>query len=331
MSARFPSGSFLPFLFIFILIALAAGAAWFAPYTPQDEDRMRSYHPPSKIRFSGHSGKDSLRPFIHPTTVRFDESLRRTYVEDTGRKVFVAFGGGHLFSVPRGEKIYLLGADSRGRDIFSRLLYGTRISLAIALLGVLIATSIGLVIGGTAGYFGGMTDQVLMRLAEFFIMIPGFYLLLALRSALPPQLGSTETFVLIVVILSVIGWGSLARVIRGMTLSLRESDFVSAAKVLGRPHREILAGHIVPHLAAYLGIVLSLAIPGYILGESALSLLGLGIQEPDVSLGNLLKDALSIPHIEFHPWTLFPGFWIGCIVFNFYLLGDLLARKEKDE
>jgi len=273
---------------------------------------------------------ESFLPHLYfcKTRARLDENLKRTYEEIPGEKFIIRPGIARLFHVPEKARFYLLGADSRGRDIFSRILYGTRISLAIALLGAGVACAIGVLIGILAGYFGGKVDQLLMRFSEFFIMIPGFYLLLALRSALPPNLGSKETFTLIVLILSVIGWGSMARVVRGMTLSLRERDFIAATRALGRSSPEILFRHILPHLVPYLGVVLSLAIPGYILGESALSLLGLGIQEPDVSLGNLLKDALAIPHIEFHPWVLIPGFWIAFISFNFYILGDLESSRE---
>ncbi|HNV87204.1 MAG TPA: ABC transporter permease [Candidatus Omnitrophota bacterium] len=318
----------LPAALLGTVFICSAGADWLAPYSPQAESRTYAYHPPSRVHFRDGQGKLSLfRPFVYQTRLSFDSLRRRHYTEETGEKFYLKFFGRRFISVPEPAKIYLLGTDPRGRDVFSRILFGTRVSLAAALLGVALATTIGFLVGGIAGYFGGWTDHFLMRVSEFFIMIPGFYLLLALRSTLPAGLDSRQTFLLIVLILSMIGWGSLSRVVRGMTLSLKEREFVAAAKVLGRGPFGILTRHILPHLVSYLGVAVSLAIPGYILGESALSLLGLGIQDPDVSLGNLLQDCMSIPSIQLSPWVLAPGFWLAFISFCFYLLGDRIAQS----
>ncbi len=315
-------------LFLAGLIAAALFADWFAPYLPREEERTDSFHPPTRIHFWGKEGNFYPRPFVYRSRVYYDQNLRRIYKEDPSVKYFLKFGRGKLLNVERPAKVYLFGADSRGRDLFSRLLYGARISLSIGFLGALIAALVGFLIGGISGYYGGKLDQCLMRLAEFFIMIPAFYFLLALRSALPPQLGSRELYVLIVAILSFIGWGGIARVIRGMVFSIRESDFLMAAKVLGRGDFEILVRHVLPQTYSYLGLVLSVSIPGYILGESALSLLGLGIQEPDVSWGNLLVESLSVAHLKFHPWILAPGVMIFATAFCFNVLGDVLRKRQ---
>ncbi len=315
-----------PFLFylaagFLIFLGFAALLAdVLAPYGATEETRAHSFHPPVKVYFSD-AGSLS-RPFVYVSRPEFDESLRKIYKEDRTRKYFLEFGDGKLFGVPEPAKVYLLGTDSRGRDLFSRILFGARISLSIGLLGALIAAFIGLLVGAAAGYFGGIPDLILMRLAEFFIMIPGFYFLLALRSVLPPGLESSKVYLLVVVILSLIGWGGIARVIRGMVLSIRQQDFVEASKVLGRHDWKVLIEHVVPHTFSYLTVILSASVPGYILGESALSILGLGIQDPAVSWGNLLTEAVSIPYLTIHPWILFPGFFIVVTSFAFYALAD---------
>lgn len=305
------------------LLGLAAFfAPWIAPYPAQAEMRGHSYHPPSRIHFFDHEGRFSLRPFIYRTVSSFDEFHRRIYREDFSEKFFLTFGKDRMVSVNAPARFYLMGTDFRGRDLFSRILYGARISLSAGILGALLACFFGLAAGSLAGYFGGKTDEVLMRLAEFFMMVPAFYFLLALRGSLSPELGSVKVYFLIVVTLSSIGWGGIARVIRGMTLAVCRNEFILAARGLGRSHSHIILRHVVPHTLSYSLVVFSLSVPGYILMESALSVLGLGIQEPEVSWGNLLTEAVSIAHLELRPWVLFPGFFIFLTAFSFNMLGD---------
>jgi peptide/nickel transport system permease protein len=219
-------------------------------------------------------------------------------------------------------RLYLLGADARGRDLLSRLLYGSRVSLTIGLVGVAITFVLGMLVGGISGYFGGRTDVVLMRACEMFMMIPGFYLMLALRSALPPEMSSVEVYVLLVAIMSFIGWAGFARVVRGMVLSIRNREYVLAAQASGASHLTIILRHVLPNTLSYAIVALTLSIPGYILGESALSLLGLGIQDPHASWGNLLKEAMDVAQIKFHPWILLPGLCIFVTVMAYNFLGD---------
>jgi peptide/nickel transport system permease protein len=188
----------------------------------------------------------------------------------------------------------------------------------------MISFALGLLIGGIAGYFGGRVDNVLMRLCEMVMMVPGFYLLLALRAAVPDNFTSLQVYFAIVIILSFIGWAGLARVIRGMCLSLRERDYVLAAKTLGLNDLQIIVRHILPHTVSYSIAALMLSVPGYILGESALSLIGLGIQDPFASWGNMLSDAMSIVRIHFAPWILWPAFFIFLSVVCFNVVGDAL-------
>jgi peptide/nickel transport system permease protein len=231
----------------------------------------------------------------------------------------------HLFGVSgksSTERIYLIGADAVGRDLFSRIVYGSRVSLTIGFLGVLMTAFLGFFIGGLAGYYGGKTDWVLMRFAECFMLVPSFFLMLALRSAFPMRMSSTEVYFLIVVILSFIGWAGFSRVVRGMTLSISQRDFVTAARASGASDFRIIFIHVLPQTMSYAIVSMTLSIPGYILGESALSLIGLGIQDPQASWGNLLSAAMNISDIQFHPWILTPGIFIFLVVTAFNFVGD---------
>ena len=221
-------------------------------------------------------------------------------------------------------RFYLWGADARGRDLFSRIWYGARISLSIGLLGVAISFILGLLIGGIAGYYGGWVDGVLMRLCEMFMMVPGFYLMLALRAAVPENFNSVQVYVSVVVILALIGWASLARIIRGMALSLRERDFVLAAKTLGVSDFSIILKHILPQTISFSCATLMLTVSSYILAEAGLSVVGLGIQDPIPSWGNLLSDAMGIVPVIFAPWILLPGLFIFIAVMCFNVIGDAL-------
>nr|WP_273230154.1 ABC transporter permease [Kosmotoga pacifica] len=228
----------------------------------------------------------------------------------------------HLIGVDSPARIYFFGADKFGRDVLSRILFGSRISMSIGLLGILITFTLGLFIGGVAGYYGGWSDEVLMRTTEILMSIPGFYLLISLRAILPTNIPPHWTYVLIVVILSFIGWPGMSRVIRGMVLSLKEREFVQAAIAMGYPARRIIWRHIIPNTATYIIVSATLSIPGYILGEAGLSFLGLGITEPSASWGLMLSQAQNIRAMTEAPWLLIPGIFIFIVVMAFNLLGD---------
>lgn len=307
-------------------------APWISPYGPDDESRSHSWAPPSRIHWVLPDG--GIRPFVRPVSFAFDEQARRVYVEDSAKVVPVRlFVAGRLFGLDSAEaaasepggpsaRLYLLGADARGRDLLSRLLHGGRVSLSIGIVGVAISTVIALLVGGLAGFFGGWTDRVLMRTCEVVMLIPSFYLLMLLRATLPLDWDSRVVYASIVVILSFVGWAGLARILRGLVLSLRGADYVAAARALGVPPLTILRRHLLPQTFGFLAIQASLAIPGYIVAESGLSLLGLGIQDPQTSWGNLLQESMSIAEIRLHPWSLLPGLFLFVAVLSFNLAGD---------
>ena len=313
------------FAVLAILYLMALAAPFLSPYEPDDESRSHSWAPPSTVRFDG------IRPYVRPVSFEFDDDARRIYVEDTTRKASIGlFVDGHLFGLvedslgPTGARLYLLGADSRGRDLLTRLLFGARISLTIGVVGVSISTFVALLVGGIAGFAGGRVDWFLMRVCEIVMLVPAFYLLMLLRAALPLDWDSRVVYLSIVLILSFIGWAGLARVVRGLVLSIRERDHVVASRALGVPSWKILARHVLPHTWGFLAIQATLRIPGYIVAESGLSLLGLGIQDPQTSWGNLLQEAMSIAEIQMHPWSLLPGVFLFAAVLSWNLVGDAL-------
>lgn len=327
----------IPAVAVLVLLYLSAVfAGFFSPYHYASEDRSKSYHPPTSVHFTDDSGISW--PYVKEYTFHFDENQKRLYepVDGVHHPIQFFVTGDkyelmglyetryHLFGVGEGNRIYLMGADSRGRDLFSRILYGGRVSLSIGLIGVSIALFFGLLIGGISGYCGGWIDSAIQRFIEMIMIVPAFFLLLALRAAFPPDWSSVKVYIFIVIIMSLIGWAGMARVVRGMALSIREKEFVSASRACGVPGFWIIVKHIIPNTASYFVVAATVSIPGYILGESALSLLGLGIQDPHASWGNLLQDAMSVSQIQFHPWILIPGIFIFLAVMCFNLVGDAL-------
>lgn len=318
-------GAFFFSIFTLLLLYLSAiFAPFIAPYNPSEQFRDFPLAPPTKVHLFERCGKlICLRPYLYK--YRLEDPVSKSYIEDREKKFYISFfRKGKLFSVEDGGYLFLLGCDDLGRDIFSRLLYGGRISLSIGLVGVFISFFIGLFVGSISGYFGGAVDTIIMRLTEVLMSIPTFFLLISLSVVIPPNISSAGTFLLIVAIMSFIGWASFARVIRGIILAIRESDYVLAGKSLGGSTFWIIRKHLIPQTMGYTIVACTLSIPSYIIGESALSMLGLGIKEPDPSWGNMLARGLNITLLSQHPYLIIPGFLIFVTVISFNFLGDYL-------
>lgn len=313
-------------------------ADFIAPYTKDFSDRTMAYVPPSKIFTIDENGKFS-KPYTYNYKREFDaQELKIVYTLDRSQKHYVKFFAKgqkykflglipmkrHLVTTDERGRLYLLGTDINGRDVFSRILFGGRISMTIGFLALFVLFPIGLLYGGIAGYFGGKTDMIMMRFAEAVMSIPSFYLLIILASILPSGMTSVQRFMLIVVILALIGWAGFARVVRGMVLSIKNQEYIQAAKSIGASRLRIIVKHILPQTTSFVIVAMTLSVPSYILSESGLSFLGLGIQQPDASWGNMLKEAQEYTNIIYRPWLLTPGFLIFIAVLAFNLIGDTI-------
>ena len=313
-------------------------ADFIAPYTKDFSDRTMAYVPPSKIFTIDENGKFS-KPSTYNYKREFDsQELKIIYTLDRSQKHYVKFFAKgqkykflglipmqrHLVTTDESGRLYLLGTDINGRDVFSRILFGGRISMTIGFLALFVLFPIGLLYGGIAGYFGGKTDMIMMRFAEAVMSIPSFYLLIILASILPSGMTSVQRFMLIVVILALIGWAGFARVVRGMVLSIKNQEYIQAAKSIGASRLRIIVKHILPQTTSFVIVAMTLSVPSYILSESGLSFLGLGIQQPDASWGNMLKEAQEYTNIIYRPWLLTPGFLIFIAVLAFNLIGDTI-------
>lgn len=313
-------------------------ADFIAPYTKDFSDRTMAYVPPSKIFTIDENGKFS-KPYTYNYKREFDsQELKIVYTLDRSQKHYVKFFAQgqkykflglipmkrHLVTTDESGRLYLLGTDINGRDVFSRILFGGRISMTIGFLALFVLFPIGLLYGGIAGYFGGKTDMIMMRFAEAVMSIPSFYLLIILASILPSGMTSVQRFMLIVVILALIGWAGFARVVRGMVLSIKNQEYIQAAKSIGASRLRIIVKHILPQTTSFVIVAMTLSVPSYILSESGLSFLGLGIQQPDASWGNMLKEAQEYTNIIYRPWLLTPGFLIFIAVLAFNLIGDTI-------
>lgn len=332
-----PLARFGALLLLMFYIAVIA-ADFIAPYDPYVSQPNGSLLPPTTIYWQNQAG-EFIGPHVYPTTqgpVDLETGLRELNIERDKPSPLGLFVKGtsykflgilpwdrHLFGTTGDAKFNLLGTDEQARDQFSRLVFGGRISLFIGLVGIMIYFPLGMMIGGISGYFGGWVDSILMRFAEVLMTIPGIYLLVALAAVLPVGLTSAQRFLLIVVITSFISWAGLARVIRGQVLSIKQREFVEAVRAMGANSFYIIMRHVLPQTATYVIISATLAIPSFIISESVLSLIGLGIQQPDPSWGNMLSLATNASILVLQPWLVWPpALLIILTVLAFNLLGD---------
>jgi peptide/nickel transport system permease protein len=314
---------------LIFLYAVTLLAPFIAPYGYASQGEAVPFHPPMPVYFNP-------GPTAYGTTKTYNEFREQIYVPDPKRPLPLRFlvkgeryqllwlipTDVHLFGTGTEQRVYLLGTDQFGRDYLSRLLYASQISLSVGLIGILITFTLGLLVGGMSGFYGGKIDDITMRLCEVLMSVPDFYLLLALAAMLPPTLPPAVVYVMIIGILSFVGWAGMARVIRGMVLSVREREYVEAARSLGVSDLKIIVRHVLPSTLTYSIVAATLSIPGYILGEAGLSFLGLGIRDPMPSWGNMLSAALNLSVLESKTWILAPGLMIFLTTLAFNFLGD---------
>jgi peptide/nickel transport system permease protein len=322
-------------LFVFLIITIFA--EFLAPYKGTTRNSTYLLGPPQVIRFCDDNGC-SLRPFVHGvTTTRDPVTLSMVPQVDPSVRQYLRFlvkgeeyhylgfrwlsGERHLFGVDEGF-VHLFGSDRQGRDLFSRAMYATRTSLTIGVGGVLIAFFIGLMMGGTAGYFGGRPDFMIQRLIEFIRSIPEIPLYMGLAAALPREWPPERVYFFITLILGFLGWTTLARRIRGKLLALRGEDYVVAARLAGARSSRIIARHMLPSFTSYIIVDLTVSFPYMILAETALSFIGLGLRPPIISWGVLLEGAQSIQAIEVAPWLFIPVLFVVSAVLAFTFVGD---------
>ena len=310
-----------------------------APYDPGEYFIKYKLAPPSKVHIRDAEGNFHW-PFVYKTIRDRDpETMRNLYTEDTETRYPVQFfvrgteykmwglftTDLHLFGLPVPQEeqgIFLVGADRLGRDMFSRLCFGARISLSIGLVGVFLSLTLGVILGGISGYYGGRLDTFIQRVIEFIRSIPPIPMWMALSAALPADWPIIRLYFGITVILSLIGWTWLARVVRGRFLALREEDFVMAARLAGSSERRVILRHMVPSFLSYIIASLTLAIPNMILAETGLSFIGLGLRAPAISWGVLLQEAQNVRSLALAPWVLSPVIFVVVAVLAFNFVGD---------
>lgn len=314
---------------IILIYLIILPAEFFAPYGLDERHGTYNYAPPQKIHFDG------IRPFVYALKKQMDpDTFRITYVEDKSQKLYIKFFVRgtpyrwgpfnldlHFFGVENGH-VFLLGTDRQGRDLLSRILIGGRVSIVISLFAACISVALGTTLGLVSGFFGGMIDNLIQRVAETVMSFPAIPLWMGLAAAVPPTWNSVKVFFVLAVIMGAIRWGPLCREVRGKVLSIREEDFVMAAKAIGASSGRILLHHLFPLVLTYVTVMGTLLVPWMIMAESTLSFLGLGIRPPMTSWGSLLREAQNVLTVSQAPWLLIPAIFVVITVLAFNFLGE---------
>ncbi len=325
---------------VILFYVVALFCEFFATTNPETTSTQFKNVPPQLPRFVDASGQFHLRPFVYGLKGERDpETLRMRYTADTSKIQPIYFftqgapyklwgrwdANIHLFGLGhngQNGQFYLLGTDRLGRDMYSRIVYGARISLSIGLVGVVLSLILGVVLGGISGYYGGGVDMIIQRVIEFLQSMPTIPLWMALAAALPPKWPPERIYFGITIILSLLAWTGMARVVRGRFLALREEDFIMAARLAGTGELKIITAHMVPSFLSHIIASITLSIPNMILSETSLSFLGLGLRPPAISWGVLLQEAQNVQSVALAPWLLLPGAAVVVAVLAFNFMGD---------
>lgn len=324
-------------LLVLILLILALFAEFFSPVDPTVSDLQNSFIPPTTIRFIDEEGNFHLRPFVYNQEVTIDmTTFEPIWEEDRSQRYDIYFfvkswewkvfglipTRYHLFGTDEGGRIHLLGTEKQGRDLWGRACQAGRISLSLSLFATFISVAVGAVVGVVSGYYGGWIDNVIQRFVEFVSSFPQLPLWLSLAAIIPRTWDSFRIFVIMSIIFSLLSWTLLAREVRGKVMAFRSTDFILAAKEMGASDWRIIFVHLFPNSISHIIVVLTLTIPQIILAEAFLSFLGIGIQEPLVSWGYLMKDAQNLQTLGTNPWIMTPVLFIIAAVLGFNFLGD---------
>lgn len=327
--------------FLVSLHAALLAPGFFAPYDPAEQNRDLGAIPPTRLHFVDAQGHFHLRPFVYGA--KFSASRPDEILEDRGVASplrFFARGARyrvaglftadvHALGVEAPARLFLAGTDDLGRDLFSRIVFGARLTLFAGLLATALSLSLGLLIGGIAGFCGGWMDSLLMRATELFLAVPWIFLLFAMRAVLPLRMSAVQTFLLIVAVIGLVGWARPARLVRGVALSAREREFVSAARGFGATNSYLLRRHILPQTLPVVWTQAALLVPQFVLAEVLLSFLGLGVGEPSASLGNLLSSLQQAHVLQTEWWMYAPALALAPVFLAYHLVSNALASRVK--
>ena len=325
-------------VFTILIYLVAVFAEFLAPFPPNVHSSKYIYAPPQRLHLLEREGKVRLDPHVFGYQSQVDPvAYVRTFTVDEEQRIPVRFfvkgepyklsglipAETRLFGpVDKTQPMFLIGADRLGRDVLTRIIYGTRVSMSIGLIGVIISLGLGIVLGGISGYYGGWIDGIIQRTIEFVRSIPTIPLWMGLAAALPMDWPPLRVYFGITIILSLVSWTGLARVVRGRFLSLREEDFVMAARLYGTSEMRVIFRHMLPSFTSHIIASITLAIPGMILAETSLSFLGLGLRPPVVSWGVLLREAQGVRAVMTAPWLLVPAVAVIIAVLALNFFGD---------